>query len=81
MILPIAIVALLPAAVFAGQENPGTDGTGLAAKADGVRATAAEMSFKRIPWVTDLFEGFRLARKERRPVFLYMITGDPLDDC
>ncbi len=50
-------------------------------KADAVRATAGEMNFTKIPWVTDLFEGFQLARKEQRPVFLYMITGDPLDDC
>jgi hypothetical protein len=50
-------------------------------KAHAVRATTAEMNFKRIPWVTDVFEGFKLARDEKRPVFLYMITGDPLDDC
>jgi hypothetical protein len=39
------------------------------------------MNFTRIPWVADVFEGFELAKKEKRPVFLYMITGDPLDDC
>ncbi len=53
----------------------------LKTKADAVRATAGEMNFTKIPWVTDLFEGFRQAKKEQRPVFLYMITGDPLDDC
>ena len=51
----------------------------LKTKADAV--TASEMNFTTIPWVTDLFEGFQQARKEQRPVFLYMITGDPLDDC
>ena len=50
-------------------------------KADAIRATADEMKFKKIPWVTDLFEGFELAEKEKRPVFLYLITGDPLVDC
>ncbi len=49
--------------------------------ANRVRATAEEMNFTKIPWVMDLFEGFRLAKEENRPVFLYMITGDPLDDC
>lgn len=49
--------------------------------ADAVRATEAELKFTQIPWETDLFEGFRLAKEERRPVFLYMITGNPLDDC
>ncbi len=53
----------------------------LKTKADAVRATADEMNFTKIPWVTDLFEGFQQAKKEQRPVFLYMITGDPLDDC
>ena len=53
----------------------------LAAQADHVRATAAEMNYTRIPWVTDLFAGFRMANAEKRPVFLYLITGDPLDDC
>ena len=50
-------------------------------RADVVRATAGEMSFRKIPWVTDLFKGFELAKQENRPVFLYVITGDPLDDC
>ncbi len=50
-------------------------------KADAVRATSEELGFQRIPWVTDLFEGFRLAEVEHRPVFLYLITGDPLADC
>ena len=50
-------------------------------KADAIRATVAETNYTKIPWVTDLFEGFRLAKKENRPVFLYVITGDPLADC
>ena len=50
-------------------------------RADAVRATEAEMLFKQIPWVTDTFEAFRLAKEEARPIFVYMITGDPLDDC
>jgi len=53
----------------------------LGKKADAVRATPAETNYTKIPWVTDLFEGFRLAQTEKRPVFLYMITGDPLADC
>ena len=49
--------------------------------ADAIRATEAELRFTQIPWETDLFEGFRLAKEEKRPVFLYMVTGNPLDDC
>jgi hypothetical protein len=53
----------------------------LRAIADAARATAEEMRFNRIPWLTDPFEAFRLAKQEKRPVFLYVVTGDPLDDC
>ncbi len=62
--------------LVAGQEQ-----SELRKKANSVRATAAEMKYMEIPWMMDLFEGFRLAKVENRPVFLYMITGDPLDDC
>ena len=59
---------------------PGQNQLELRKKADVVRATADELKFMRIPWVTDLFQGFRLAEEEKRPVFLYLITGDPLED-
>lgn len=50
-------------------------------RAETVRATDAEIRFKQIPWITDVLQGFRVAKSENRPVFLYMITGDPWDDC
>lgn len=46
-----------------------------------VRATESEMRFKQIPWNTNVFEGFQLAKQEDRPIFFYMVSGDPLDDC
>ena len=77
-----ATLTLLPAAApQAGPGEPVRDPSALAKKADAVRATAGELKYMKLPWVTDLFEGFRLAKEEKRPVFLYMITGDPLDDC
>ena len=77
----IAIGALLLPGILVGQDELDPDRAELRKKAHAVRTTAEEMRFKQIPWVTDLFEGFRLAKEENRPVFLYMITGDPLDDC
>ena len=59
----------------------GEEPSELRKQADAVRATAAETSYSKIPWITDIFEGFRLAKEEKRPVFFYMITGDPLGDC
>lgn len=52
-----------------------------AQKANAVRATNAEMRFQTIPWITDVFHGFRIAREENRPIFFYMVSGNPLDDC
>lgn len=68
-------LAALPTTVGAEESSK------LRKQADAIRATAAETNYLKIPWVTDLFEGFRLAEQEKRPVFLYMITGDPLADC
>ena len=76
MIIAVALTLGLAPAPVAGQEQSDVE-----KKADAVRATAAEMNFTKIPWVTDVFEGFRLAKEEKRPVFLYVVTGDPLDDC
>ena len=74
-------VAAMLTLVLAPAPVPGQEPSDLEKKADTVRATAAEMNFTKMPWVTDVFEGFRLANDEKRPVFLYVITGDPLDDC
>ena len=46
-----------------------------------VRATSAEMNFIKLPWITDLLDGFKIASQEKRPVFLFLQTGDALDDC
>jgi len=50
-------------------------------KADEIRATPAEVKYLKIPWVTDVFKGFETAKEEKRPVFLYTIVGNALDDC
>ena len=80
-LLLLAVAFLLPARLPA-QDEPDQPTSRLHRQADEIRA-AAESLFKlrRIPWTTDVFEGFRLAREEQRPVLLYMITGDPLGDC
>jgi hypothetical protein len=80
----LSLFALAAAGSVTGDDSVASDAnraSALSARAAAVRATADEMRFKTIPWNTDVFEGFRLAREEKRPVFLYMITGDPLDDC
>ncbi len=76
MSVATALTFVLAPAPVAGQEQSDVE-----KKADAVRATAAEMNFTKMPWVTDVFDAFRLANDEKRPVFLYVVTGNPLEDC
>jgi hypothetical protein len=72
---------LVPGALLSQERHAGAR-TDLNAQAESIRRSAAALAkVQRIPWVTDVAEGFRLAKEERRPVFLYVITGDPLGDC
>jgi hypothetical protein len=73
-----ALLAGLLVPIGLGSEGPSEE---LKEKAEAARATPAELRYLRIPWVTDLFQGFEEARKERRPVFLYTVVGDALEDC
>ncbi len=70
----------LSAALLAAPAR-GEDAPDLETKADAIRATAAELRFLEIPWLTDVSDAFLAATKEKRPIFLYLVTGDPLDDC
>lgn len=75
------MIPVLTLLIGAAEGTPQGFNEDLIKHADAVRATADEMGFKNMPWVTDLFEGLRLAQEERRPVFLVSQFGDPLDDC
>ena len=77
----VATALVLVSIFFVRAPAAGEEPSDLAKKADSVRATAAEMNFMKMPWVTDVGVAFRLAADETRPVFLYLVTGDPLDDC
>ena len=46
-----------------------------------VKPTPAELKWQQIPWITDVNEGRRLAKAEKRPLLLFTIVGDPLDEC
>lgn len=79
----ILLICMLshPAVLFA-QGEPDRDAAGLRKQADAIRASAEKLfKLQRIPWVRDPAEGFRLAKEENRPVFLYIQAGDPLEDC
>jgi len=50
-------------------------------RADALKPLAEELRWQNIPWVTDLEEAQRLARTERRPLFLWVSSDDPLGRC
>jgi hypothetical protein len=53
----------------------------LARRAEVIKPSADELKWTRIPWVLDLAEGQRLARAEKRPIFLWVTGDDPLERC
>ena len=46
-----------------------------------IKPAAEECGWRRIPWLTDLAEAQRIARAERRPLFLFASAYDPLERC
>jgi hypothetical protein len=40
-----------------------------------------QMKYREIPWLLDLDEGIRLARKEKRPLLIWTSGDDPLERC
>jgi hypothetical protein len=57
---------------------PGDD---LARRAAAIKPTGKELTWLGIPWVTDLIEAQRLARDEKRPIFLWATGDDPFERC
>ena len=39
---------------------------------------AEEMKWSSIPWQTDLWEALKLAAKQGKPIFAWMMNGNPL---
>ena len=54
---------------------------GLATRAAAVKPTAKELTWLGIPWVLNLAEARRMAREEKRPIFLWATGDDPLERC
>jgi len=46
-----------------------------------IKPPAAANKWQQVPWHTDLNEARRLAKKEKRPLFLWTVFGEPLDEC
>jgi len=46
-----------------------------------IRPPASANKWQQIPWLGDVNEGRKLAREEKRPLFLWTVFGEPLDEC
>ena len=44
-------------------------------------APAEANKWQQIPWLRDVTDGRRLAKEEKRPLFLWTVFGEPLDEC
>ena len=46
-----------------------------------IRPSAEAKKWQQIPWLMDVNEGRRVAKEEKRPLFLWTVFGEPLDEC
>jgi hypothetical protein len=46
-----------------------------------IKPPAAANKWQQIPWLGDVSEGRKLAKEEQRPLFLWTVFGEPLDEC
>ena len=70
---------LLTIALFPPAAGPTNEE--LARRAAVIKPAAAELKWQQIPWVMDLTQGLKLARTEKRPIFLWVTGDDPLERC
>ncbi len=80
MFLGLAGTALLAGAAGAG-DPLASEWQTLKAKAGVIKHTPEMLRWQQIPWLTDLNEGVKVARAEKRPVFLWVTGDDPLGRC
>jgi hypothetical protein len=53
----------------------------LAVRATAIKPTAKELEWLGVPWVLNLADAQKMAREEKRPIFLWVAGDDPLERC
>ena len=76
-----SILASLSAALTLGISAAFAQVDDLTRRAAIIKPAAAELKWQQIPWLLDLTGGLRVAREERRPIFLWVTGDDPLERC
>jgi hypothetical protein len=80
-LVALGALAQVPAQGPPGQGHDGPSPDQLTKLAAVIKPRPDETRWQQIPWVTDVNEGLRQARAEKRPLLLWTILGDPLDEC
>jgi len=80
--VPVMAGLLLASAVSGwAQSSPRPTLEDLTKKAGVIKPRPDELKWQKIPWVVDVVEGVRLAREEKRPIFLWATQDEPLERC
>jgi len=74
-------MTLLVAGGFLYGVEPRPTEQALLKRAAVIKPAPQELRWQQIPWLTDLAEGQKVARAERRPIFLWVTGDDPLERC
>ncbi len=73
--------ALVLAAGALAQAGPADERAAVEARAAQLRPTADMLKWYAVPWLHDLAEAVRQAKAEKRPLFVWVADGEPLDRC
>jgi hypothetical protein len=79
----IAVIGTLfvPSAFTCGTAADAGGKAGIEQRIEAIKLPESQRKWQRIPWVTQLAEGQRLAQREQRPIFLWVTGDDPLERC
>jgi hypothetical protein len=81
----LGVLLLVVAAGAPGQaaepKTPWPTSPELAKLAAAIKPPPSANKWQQIPWLTDVNEGRKVAKEEKRPLFLWTVFGEPLDEC
>ena len=90
-LLRVAILVVAAGALGSGRDvlaqapaegrQPSPSAAELTRLATVIKPSAEANKWQQVPWLRDVTEGRRLAKEEKRPLFLWTVFGEPLDEC
>jgi hypothetical protein len=76
----VAVIGTMfvPCALACGTAADAAGQAGIEQRIEAIKLPESQRKWQRIPWITQLAEGQRLARQEQRPIFRWVTGDDPL---